>query len=57
MTGIEKKAYTVAEFCDAYGMKRSTAYSEIKTGKLKICKVGRRTLISREDAEKWLKRL
>ena len=33
---------------------RSTLYSEIKSGKLKIRKVGRRTIVALDDLRAWL---
>lgn len=46
-------AYTIKDFCAAYGIGRSLAYDEIKAGRLKARKVGNRTLILRVDAEEW----
>lgn len=33
---------------------RSTIYAEIKSGNLKIMKVGRRTIIALDDLRSWL---
>lgn len=41
-------------FCERYGIKRTLAYEEIAAGRLVAVKVGRRTLIRREGAERWL---
>lgn len=48
-----KRGYRIEEFCQAYGICRSLAYVEIRRGRLKARKVGRRTLIAAEDAEAW----
>ena len=40
-----------------YGVGRQLAYDEINAGRLVIKKAGRRTLIGRADAERWLERL
>lgn len=49
-----KLAYTINEFCEAAGIGRSKAYLEIKSGRLRAIKIGRRTVIRRKDAEDWL---
>ena len=46
-------ALTVAGFCRDYGISRSKAFEEIKSGRLQARKVGSRTLIGREDAQLW----
>jgi excisionase family DNA binding protein len=49
-----KRAFTLAEFCSAYGIGRTTAYGEINAGRLTAIKCGRRTLITTDAAEAWL---
>ena len=52
---MEKIAYSIPEFMQASGIRsRTGVYSEINEGRLKTFKVGRRRLISREAAKKWL---
>jgi excisionase family DNA binding protein len=51
------RAFPIATFCKKYGIGRSKAYEEIKSGRLVALKVGRRTLISADDAERWLSSL
>lgn len=53
----EQQAYDIRTFSKAYGISRSQAYVEIKSSRLTIFKVGRRTLISRDAAETWRRRL
>jgi hypothetical protein len=57
MTEIEIQAYDIKSFCRAYGISRSFAYLEMRAGRLKPFKAGRRTLISRQAAEAWLRTL
>ena len=54
---IEKRAYSVDEFCQRYGVGRTTAYEEIKAGRLRVAKVGKRTLVTADAAELWLRNL
>ena len=49
-----KKAFTVSEFCEVYSIGKTLAYQEIKEGRLKKAKIGKRTLIPAKSAEEWL---
>ncbi len=51
---IEIQAYDIKSFCKAFNVSRSFAYEEIKAGRLKPVKCGRRTLIPRDHALAWL---
>lgn len=53
----EKAAYSVNEFLAAYGIGRTKFYQEVDSGRLKIRKLGKRTLIAKSDAETWLSNL
>ncbi len=50
-------SYSINDFCQAVGIGRSKAYAEIRDGRLKSIKCGKRTLIRRKDAEAWLNSL
>jgi excisionase family DNA binding protein len=52
-----RRVMSIAEFCERYGPGRTTAYVEIKSGRLRARKVGRRTIITDDDAENWLRQL
>jgi excisionase family DNA binding protein len=54
---FEKLALSIPEFCTAVGIGRSRTYEEIKAGRLRILKCGRRTLIAREAVTEWLGQL
>jgi excisionase family DNA binding protein len=54
---MDKLLETLPEFCERHSLSRSAAYREIRDGRLRVTKVGRRTLIARIDAEAWLKTL
>jgi excisionase family DNA binding protein len=43
-------ALTLKDFCDAYRVCRETAYQQIRAGRLRAVKLGRKTLILRADA-------
>lgn len=47
-------AYGINQAIEATSVGRSLLYLEIKSGKLKVFKVGSRTLIASEDLQAWL---
>ena len=47
-------ALTISNFCQTYGVGRTFAYAEIAAGMLMAKKAGRRTVIPRKEAERWL---
>jgi excisionase family DNA binding protein len=51
------RAFKIEEFCRRYPIGRTKAYEEISSGRLRAHKVGRRTIITAEDAEDWLRHL
>jgi excisionase family DNA binding protein len=55
--GIQRRVMSISEFCQRYGIGRTTVYEEIKHRRLRARKVGKRTLIAEDDAEGWLRRL
>jgi predicted site-specific integrase-resolvase len=48
-----RNCFSLAEFCFRNGIGRTTAYKEIKEGRLRPKKVGKRTLISLEEEARW----
>lgn len=50
-------AMSIDAFCRWAGIGRSLAYKEIEAGRLRIKKVGRRTLITMDEARNWLANL
>ncbi len=50
-----KLAYTIQEFCEAVGLSKGMIYKEIRAERLKIKKVGARTLVPIEAAQAWMK--
>lgn len=55
---IDRAAYGVVEFAEAHGMSRAHLYNLWKDGLGPTAmRVGRRTLISRESAEAWRRRM
>jgi len=52
-----KRGYSIEEFGKIYGICRSLIYLEIREGRLKARKVGRRTVIAAEDGEEWFSKL
>lgn len=54
---LTKVAMSIREFCSVAGISRSRTYEEIKAGRLRILKCGRRTLITNEAVEAWVRSL
>ncbi len=52
-----KMTLSIADFCRVAGIGRSRAYEEIRAGRLKVLKCGRRTLIANDAVADWLKAL
>lgn len=53
-SNIVSSVFSVDEFCQWAGIGRTAAYAEMKTGKLPAKKLGRRTIILKSEAEKWM---
>lgn len=51
----EKLAYSIEDATKAASVGRSLLYSEISAGNLRIRKIGRRTVILRDDLHEWLR--
>jgi hypothetical protein len=52
-----KRAFDIASFCRRYGVGRTRVYEEIRLGRLRVRKLGRKTLVAEDDAEDWLENL
>jgi hypothetical protein len=52
---LPQRAMSLLQFCARYGPGRTKAYEELKSGRLRGRKVGKRTIIAEEDAEDWLR--
>lgn len=50
---IQKLAFSLEEFAKAHSLSRSTVYKELNSGRLKVSKVGRRTIVTAEQAAEW----
>ncbi|WP_295191135.1 hypothetical protein [uncultured Brevundimonas sp.] len=50
-------AFSVRQFCEMHAIGRTTFYEEVKYGRLRIRKLGKRTLVLREEAERWVSAL
>lgn len=44
----EKMAYSIREACAASSLSRSTLYSQISSGKLRVVRIGGRTIVPAE---------
>jgi excisionase family DNA binding protein len=54
---VTKRAFSIEEFCRRFGVGRTKVYEELRRGRLRARKIGRRTIITEDDAEGWLRRL
>src|SRR5262249_57859186 len=52
-----QRAMSIAQFCQRYSLSRTKVYEELKSGRLRGRKIGRRTIITEDDAEGWLRNL
>jgi excisionase family DNA binding protein len=52
-SGPRHMALTIREFCDAYHVSLPTYYRQIRTGRLRAVKIGKRVLIPTANAEAW----
>jgi hypothetical protein len=52
-TPIEPIAYFLLEFCQKFAISKSSFYREVRTGRLRIYKRGKRTMIEKSEAERW----
>lgn len=50
----ERRAFDISEFCHRYRIGRSSFYKEVKSGRLRAVRVGRRVIVTADDAEAWL---
>jgi excisionase family DNA binding protein len=50
-------AFSIKQFCEWAGIGRSKVYALLATKQLSAKKIGRRTVITREAAECWLRSL
>ena len=46
-------AYSIGEFAHSFNMSRSSVYAEIRAGRLKVAKIGARTIITRKRARDY----
>lgn len=53
----QKLAYSIKEFCAATSLGRTTVYELIAAGRLSSVKVGAKTLITTEEAKRFLSEL
>ncbi len=53
----ERLSWGVGEWARARGISRSQAALEVRHGRLKVLRMGRRTLVTREADAEWVKQL
>jgi hypothetical protein len=55
-TSSQKQRMSVDDFLEEYSITRCGFYAEKKSGRLRTIKDGRRTFVTRQDAEDWLQK-
>jgi hypothetical protein len=53
----QQRAMSITRFSEDSAIGRTKAYEELRSGRLRGRKVGKRTIISQDDAEAWLRQL
>jgi len=53
-TPTSRLAYSVNSFCEAVDISRTTFYQLIADGKLKTVKVGNKTLVTADEAQRFI---
>jgi hypothetical protein len=48
-----RAAYPISDFCEVFGIGLTVAYQEIRAGRLRVFKVGRKTMVAAEDGFAW----
>jgi excisionase family DNA binding protein len=57
MSTLPRLALSIDELAKSAGIGRTTVYEEIKAGRLRRVKCGKRSLIPIDEARSWLERL
>jgi excisionase family DNA binding protein len=53
-TGIERQGYSVEEFAFMFGCGRTKVYEMIKAGRIRVVKIGARTIIPKSELDRFL---
>jgi hypothetical protein len=54
---ITKRAYSTDDFCNAFSIGKTKLYDLLGSGQIIANKVGGKTVIPHDEAERWLKSL
>jgi len=57
ITSIDEGGLSILDFCKWSGLGRTAAYEELRSGRLRAKKCGRRTIIPKTEASSWLESL
>lgn len=52
-----RAALSVTEFCDALSIGRTMFYQQLKAGRIRVLKVGTRTLVPASEVDAFLRKL
>lgn len=51
---MDKELYPIPEVIEKCSTSKTAVYGQIKDGKLKVTKIGRRTYVAHEDLQSWI---
>jgi hypothetical protein len=51
-SGVERQAWRVREFCEAHRISQSTFWKYAKLGKIRLIRIGGRTLVPAAEADR-----
>lgn len=54
---VQKLAYSLSDLTDLLGLGRSTLYNEVKAGRLRLSKIGARSIVLAQDLAEYLETL
>ena len=52
-TEIVRVNWRIRDFCDAHAIGRTLFYDEVNRGEIRVIKIGRRTVVSDNEAKAW----
>jgi len=54
---VDRRAFTIPQFCERWNVGKGSVYSEIRAGRLRLTKLGKSSRITDKAEEDWLRLL